>query len=331
MSKARVRVLVVGLGTMGTSHARAYKAIEGFELVGLMHPRAAGAQRSRRGISRRSALRRARRGARGAEARRRRDLPPIPSTTRRMALKALAAGAHVFCEKPLADSLEAAERIRRGGARSQEGAGDRLHPARPSVVVALRRDRPDARQAAGHAHEPQPAIGWVVLGGAQEPDEVDLAAGRLRRPLRRRHVPGDGRAAGRGACGRRAPDRRDRADDVQLRPSRHHLRRRLGRLVRGRLGTDDQRDRPFREGHHRAERLGVDRLARERRRDPRNPPTTTPTPRPTRCVSTTPRSTRMARSPSPTTSSRPKTSPATRISAIASSSCSSRRSAARST
>ncbi len=29
------RVLVVGLGTMGTSHARAYRAIEGFELVGL--------------------------------------------------------------------------------------------------------------------------------------------------------------------------------------------------------------------------------------------------------------------------------------------------------
>ena len=31
----RPRVLVVGLGTMGTSHARAYRAIDGFELVGL--------------------------------------------------------------------------------------------------------------------------------------------------------------------------------------------------------------------------------------------------------------------------------------------------------
>jgi len=31
----RQRVLVVGLGTMGTSHARAYRAIDGFELVGL--------------------------------------------------------------------------------------------------------------------------------------------------------------------------------------------------------------------------------------------------------------------------------------------------------
>ena len=31
----RQRVLVVGLGTMGMSHARAYQAIDGFELVGL--------------------------------------------------------------------------------------------------------------------------------------------------------------------------------------------------------------------------------------------------------------------------------------------------------
>ena len=31
----RERVLVVGLGTMGLSHARAYRAIDGLELVGL--------------------------------------------------------------------------------------------------------------------------------------------------------------------------------------------------------------------------------------------------------------------------------------------------------
>jgi predicted dehydrogenase len=30
-----VRVLVVGLGNMGLSHARAYAAIEGFEIVGV--------------------------------------------------------------------------------------------------------------------------------------------------------------------------------------------------------------------------------------------------------------------------------------------------------
>ena len=31
----RQRVLVVGLGTMGLSHARAYRAIDGFGLVGI--------------------------------------------------------------------------------------------------------------------------------------------------------------------------------------------------------------------------------------------------------------------------------------------------------
>ncbi len=42
MSDKRQRVLVVGLGTMGTSHARAYQAIDGFELVGLCTRNAAG-------------------------------------------------------------------------------------------------------------------------------------------------------------------------------------------------------------------------------------------------------------------------------------------------
>ena len=44
MSVVKQRVLVVGLGTMGTSHARAYQAIDGFELVGLCTRNAAGRQ-----------------------------------------------------------------------------------------------------------------------------------------------------------------------------------------------------------------------------------------------------------------------------------------------
>ena len=42
------RVLVVGLGTMGLSHARAYQAIDGFELVGFVHPQRRGAMISTR-------------------------------------------------------------------------------------------------------------------------------------------------------------------------------------------------------------------------------------------------------------------------------------------
>ncbi|MEI8348413.1 MAG: Gfo/Idh/MocA family oxidoreductase, partial [Pseudomonadota bacterium] len=38
-NEAKVKVLVVGLGNMGSSHARAYKNNEGFEIVGLMDAR----------------------------------------------------------------------------------------------------------------------------------------------------------------------------------------------------------------------------------------------------------------------------------------------------
>jgi len=104
------RVLVVGLGTMGLSHARAYRAIEGFELVGLCT----------RGAADRADL-----AAEFPRTPRFDDLAVALATLKPdavaicsytefhapMALQALAAGAHVFCEKPLADTLAAAEAI----------------------------------------------------------------------------------------------------------------------------------------------------------------------------------------------------------------------------
>ena len=109
-AESRVRVLVVGLGTMGTSHARAYAAVEGFHLVGLC-TRGAAARADLdaefAGIPRYERLDEALEALKP-------DAVAICAYTEHhapMAMQALAAGAHVFCEKPLADTLDAAERI----------------------------------------------------------------------------------------------------------------------------------------------------------------------------------------------------------------------------
>jgi predicted dehydrogenase len=131
-SSRRVRVLVVGLGTMGTSHAHAYNAIEGFELVGLCTSRAAdrhdleaafpGLPRFERYDEALATLRP--------------DAVAICTYTEHhaaMALQAFAAGAHVFCEKPLADTLEAARRVveaaRASGKTLLIGYILRVHPS----------------------------------------------------------------------------------------------------------------------------------------------------------------------------------------------------------
>ena len=105
-----VRVLVVGLGTMGMSHARAYQAIDGFTLVGLCTRNSAGRadlDEAFAGVPRYETLPEALRDLRP-------DAVSICAYTEHhapMALEALDAGAHVFCEKPLAETLEAAERV----------------------------------------------------------------------------------------------------------------------------------------------------------------------------------------------------------------------------
>ena len=105
-----VRVLVVGLGTMGVSHARAYQAIDGFELAGLCTHRAAerhDLEAEFPGLPRFDQLDE-------ALATLRPDAVAICTYTEHhadMAVQAFAAGAHVFCEKPLADTLEAAKRV----------------------------------------------------------------------------------------------------------------------------------------------------------------------------------------------------------------------------
>ncbi|SMY09420.1 Gfo/Idh/MocA family protein [Flavimaricola marinus] len=105
----KVRVLVVGLGNMGASHASAYHRNDGFEIVGLMS----------RSIKDRD-IPEALCGyplfddfdAAMAEAKP--DAVSInswPNSHADYALKAFAAGCHVFMEKPIATNIEDARRV----------------------------------------------------------------------------------------------------------------------------------------------------------------------------------------------------------------------------
>src|SRR3954466_5417905 len=105
----RKRVLVVGLGNMGMSHALAYTRIDGFEVVGLctrninetaLPP---GLERAELFSDFEDALTNVK--------------PDVVSintwsdTHAPYAIRAMEAGAHVFVEKPLADSVADAERV----------------------------------------------------------------------------------------------------------------------------------------------------------------------------------------------------------------------------
>jgi predicted dehydrogenase len=106
----KVRVLVVGVGNMGASHAKAYHRLDGFEIVGLA---------SRSLLKRKDLPAELASYPRFADfgealAKTRPDAVSIntwPNTHADFALKAMEAGAHVFMEKPIATNVEDAEKV----------------------------------------------------------------------------------------------------------------------------------------------------------------------------------------------------------------------------
>jgi predicted dehydrogenase len=161
---ASIKVLLVGVGNMGLSHALAYRAIDGFEIVGLMS-----------------------RGIRG-----RNDLPPElaelpryddfdqalktakpdavsintwPDTHADYGLKSLAAGCHVFMEKPIATNVEDAERIVRTAQQKKRklviGYILRVHPSWSKFVeVARTLGKPLAMRMNLNQQSNGPAWNW---------------------------------------------------------------------------------------------------------------------------------------------------------------------------
>jgi len=103
------RVLVVGLGNMGLSHALAYTRIEGYEIAGLC-------TRNIDSMELPAALQDAPRFSDFEEAlaATKPDVVSINTwsdTHAPYAIRAMEAGAHVFVEKPLADTVEDAQRV----------------------------------------------------------------------------------------------------------------------------------------------------------------------------------------------------------------------------
>lgn len=105
-----LRVLVVGCGNMGTSHAMAYHTMEGFEICGLVSKGKSkeilNAKLENR-YTLYSNMEEAMKSTRPDAV----CISTYPDTHEEFALQAIKNGCHVFIEKPLADSVEGAERV----------------------------------------------------------------------------------------------------------------------------------------------------------------------------------------------------------------------------
>lgn len=105
-----VRILVIGLGNMGLSHAKAYHALDGYEIVGICARSPIPAERLPDGFSAYPQFT----DYFTALAETKPDAVSINTYTEthaEFAIAAFEAGAHVFIEKPLAATVEDAERV----------------------------------------------------------------------------------------------------------------------------------------------------------------------------------------------------------------------------
>ena len=108
--KKNIRVLVVGCGNMGSSHAMAYHIIDGFEICGLV-ARGKSKEILNAKLDNRYPLFTDMDEAIKATRPDAVCISTYPDTHESYAIKAFENDCHVFIEKPLADSVEAAERL----------------------------------------------------------------------------------------------------------------------------------------------------------------------------------------------------------------------------
>ncbi len=111
MAKKQYTVLVVGCGEMGSSHARAYEKIPDFKIVGLVSRNPESRERLNRELAGDYPLFSDFDEALETTAPEIVSLSTYPNTHAPFAIKALEKGCHLFVEKPLADTVESAEKV----------------------------------------------------------------------------------------------------------------------------------------------------------------------------------------------------------------------------
>jgi len=136
-----IKVLVIGTGNMGASHARAYHKMDGFQVVGLLTRRRASSEALAAelgGVPQFTDVDEAlQQSAPDAV-----SINSYPDTHAAFARQAFAAGCHVFCEKPLAETVEEAQEIVRLATEAKRklviGYILRVHPAWATFVDLAR-------------------------------------------------------------------------------------------------------------------------------------------------------------------------------------------------
>lgn len=137
----KIKVLVVGCGNMGASHARAYHQMEGFEIVGLVSRKYGSREKLSKELggyptfgNYESALKQTKPDAV--------SINTYPETHADYVRKALNADAHVFVEKPLALTVEAAQNLvdltNEKGKKMVVGYILRVHPSWAKFVEVAR-------------------------------------------------------------------------------------------------------------------------------------------------------------------------------------------------
>lgn len=127
-----IRVLVVGCGNMGASHASAYHHLDGFEICGIVstgNSKVVLNEKLGGGYPLFGDYDEALAATKPDAV----CISTYPDTHEPFAVKAMASGAHVFIEKPLADSVEGAQRVadaaRKYGKKLLVGYILRYHPS----------------------------------------------------------------------------------------------------------------------------------------------------------------------------------------------------------